>query len=72
MKNLLERMKAEPLAKLNEVKKIYPQTFKIVENELINNHTIYGLKYDTVTDLKINGISKSCEIHDIQNLFNHE
>lgn len=68
MKNLLERMKAEPLAKFNEQLKLYPNTLESVSTDLINNSYIVKLSFGTVACLRSYGIIKNLE--DIYDIFN--
>ena len=51
MKNLLERMKAEPLAKFNEAKANHPTRYNDIEQELKNNYFVINLKFGTVITL---------------------
>jgi hypothetical protein len=51
MKNLLERMKAEPLAKFNEAKKEYFNTYNDIERELESNYFVINLKFGTIITL---------------------
>jgi hypothetical protein len=71
MKNLLERMKAEPLAKLNEQKKLYPTTFTHLENDLKNNQFVIDLKYETVLKLNNYDIASTTKFTSITELFNY-
>ena len=70
MKNLLERMKAEPLAKLNEQEKLYPTTFTPVENDLKTNKFVSDLRFGTVAELKIHGLVDEITYTSIRELFN--
>lgn len=71
MKNLLERMKPEPLAKMKEEILKYPNTFEFVEEDLRNNHSILNLKFNTIWNLHHYGIAKSQLLTDITILFNY-
>ena len=71
MKNLLERMKAEPLAKLNEAKENYPTTVKKVENDLKNNTFVIDLQYETVLNLSNHDIASTTKFTSITELFNY-
>jgi hypothetical protein len=70
MKNLLERMKAEPLAKLNEEKDKYASTFEAVERDLKNNEFVADLRFGTVAELKIHGLVNEITYTSIRELFN--
>lgn len=70
MKNLLERMKAEPLAKFNEAKKEYPRTFNEIETDLKNNYSLLRIQYNTVLEFRIHGIANSYDVTEINQLFN--
>ena len=72
MRNLLERMKAEPLAKLNSEKEKYATTFDCVERDLKNNEFIMDLKFKTIAELKIHGIVNEITYTSIRELFNHD
>jgi len=70
MKNLLERMKAEPLAKLNETKEKYATTFEDVEHDLKNNKFIIDLRFRTIAELKIHELVNEITYTSIRELFN--
>jgi uncharacterized protein YecA (UPF0149 family) len=70
MNNLLERMKAEPLAKLNEQKKLYPTTFTPIENDLKTNKFVSDLSFGTIAELKIHGLVDEITYTTIRELFN--
>jgi uncharacterized protein YecA (UPF0149 family) len=70
MKNLLERMKTEPLAKFNSEKEKYASTFEDVEHDLKNNEFVSDLRFGTVAELKIHGLVKEITYTSIRNLFN--
>jgi uncharacterized protein YecA (UPF0149 family) len=70
MKNLLERMKAEPLAKLNEQKEKYATTFEDVERDLKNNKFIADLRFGTIAELKIHELVDEITYTSIRELFN--
>jgi uncharacterized protein YecA (UPF0149 family) len=69
MKNLLERMKAEPLAKLNEQKEKYASTFVAVEHDLKYNEFVSDLRFGTVAELKIHGLVDEITYTTIRELF---
>ena len=70
MKNLLERMKPEPLAKLNSEKEKYATTFELVENDLKTNEFVSDLRFGTIAELKIHGIVNEITYTSIRELFN--
>jgi uncharacterized protein YecA (UPF0149 family) len=70
MKNLLERMKAEPLAKFNEAKEKYALTFEDVEHDLKNNKFIMDLRFGTIAELKIHELVNEITYISIRELFN--
>ena len=70
MKNLLERMKAEPLAKLNEEVAKYPNTFEHIVNDLKANVFVMDLKFNTIWHLDSYGIIKSMSVTNITTIFN--
>jgi hypothetical protein len=70
MKNLLERMKAEPLAKLNEEKEKYASTFEAVERDLKNNEFVADLTFRTIVEFRNNGIVDEITYTTIRELFN--
>ena len=70
MKNLLERMKAEPLAKLNSEKEKYASTFEAVEHDLKTNQFVSDLRFGTIAELKIHGIVNEITYTSIRELFN--
>jgi uncharacterized protein YecA (UPF0149 family) len=70
MNNLLERMKAEPLAKLNSEKEKYAGTFEAVEQDLKNNKFVSDLRFGTIAELKIHGLVDEITYTTIRNLFN--
>ena len=70
MKNLLERMKAEPLAKLNSEKEKYATTFEDVEHDLKNNKFIMDLRFGTIAELKIHELVDEITYTSIRELFN--
>jgi hypothetical protein len=70
MKNLLERMKAEPLAKLNSEKEKYLSTFEAVEHDLKYNEFVSDLRFGTIAELKIHGIVDEITYTSIRELFN--
>ena len=70
MKNLLERMKAEPLAKFNEAKEKYATTFEDVEHDLKYNKFIMDLRFGTIAELKIHGLVDEITYTTIRELFN--
>jgi uncharacterized protein YecA (UPF0149 family) len=70
MNNLLERMKAEPLAKLNSEKEKYAGTFEAVEQDLKTNKFVSDLRFGTIAELKIHGLVDEITYTTIRNLFN--
>lgn len=70
MKNLLERMKPEPLAKFKKAKKEYPIIFKEIEMDLKTNYSLLRMQYNTVLEFRIHGISNSYDLTEINKLFN--
>jgi uncharacterized protein YecA (UPF0149 family) len=70
MKNLLERMKAEPWAKLNQKKDKYALTFEAVEHDLKNNEFVADLRFGTIAELKIHGLVDEITYTSIRELFN--
>jgi hypothetical protein len=70
MKNLLERMKPEPLAKLNSEKEKYASTFVAVEHDLKYNEFVSDLRFGTVAELKIHGLVNEITYTSIRELFN--
>jgi hypothetical protein len=70
MKNLLERMKPEPLAKLNEEKDKYVSTFEAVECDLKNNKFVADLRFGTIAELRIHGLVDEITFTSIRELFN--
>ena len=70
MKNLLERMKAEPLAKLNSEKENYALTFEAVEQDLKTNKFVSDLRFGTIAELKIHGLVDEITYTTIRELFN--
>jgi hypothetical protein len=70
MKNLLERMKAEPLAKLNEEKDKYVGTFQSVERDLKDNEFVADLTFRTIAELRIHGLVNEITFTTIRELFN--
>ena len=70
MKNLLERMKPEPLAKLNEEVEKYPNTYRHIVNDLKENEFVIDLKFNTVWHLSNDCIAKSLTLTNITELFN--
>jgi uncharacterized protein YecA (UPF0149 family) len=70
MKNLLERMKAEPLAKLNEEKDKYVGTFQSVERDLKTNEFVADLRFGTIAELKIHGLVNEITYTTIREIFN--
>jgi hypothetical protein len=70
MKNLLERMKAEPLAKLNEEKDKYVGTFQSVEHDLKTNTFVADLTFRTIAELRIHGLVNEITFTTIRELFN--
>ena len=70
MKNLLERMKAEPLAKFNSEKEKYASTFEDVEHDLKNNKFIMDLRFGTIAELKIHELVDEITYTSIRELFN--
>ena len=70
MKNLLERMKPEPLAKLNSEKEKYAGTFETVENDLKTNEFVSDLRFGTIAEILMHGLVKEITYTTIRNLFN--
>jgi hypothetical protein len=70
MKNLLERMKAEPLAKLNEKSAQYPNTYSHIITDLKANEFVMDLKFNTVWNLNNDCIAKSLTLTSMSELFN--
>lgn len=70
MKNLLERMKPEPLAKLNEKLAQYPSSYSYIVNDLKANEFVMDLKFNTVWHLNNDCIAKSLTLTNITELFN--
>jgi uncharacterized protein YecA (UPF0149 family) len=70
MKNLLERMKPEPLAKLNEQKENYVSTFEAVEQDLKTNKFVADLRFGTIAELRIHGLVNEITYTSIRELFN--
>jgi hypothetical protein len=71
MNNLLERMKPEPLAKLNSEKEKYAlTTFTPVEQDLKTNKFVSDLRFGTIAELKIHGLVDEITYTSIRNLFN--
>jgi uncharacterized protein YecA (UPF0149 family) len=70
MNNLLERMKAEPLAKFNEEKEKYATTFEHLKNDLKNNEFVSDLRFGTISKLKIHGLVDEITYTTIRELFN--
>ena len=70
MKNLLERMKAEPLAKLNEEKDKYVGTFQSIERDLKDNEFVADLTFRTIAELRIHGLVDEITFTSIRELFN--
>jgi hypothetical protein len=70
MKNLLERMKPEPLAKLNEEKDKYVGTFQSVERDLKDNEFVADLTFRTIAELRIHGLVNEITFTTIRELFN--
>jgi uncharacterized protein YecA (UPF0149 family) len=70
MRNLLERMKPEPLAKLNSEKEKYAGTFEAVEQDLKNNEFVSDLRFGTIAELKIHRLVEEVTYTTIRNLFN--
>ena len=70
MKNLLERMKPEQLAKLNSEKEKYAGTFEAVENDLKTNEFVSDLRFGTIAEIWMHGLVKEITYTTIRNLFN--
>ena len=70
MKNLLERMKAEPLAKFNSEKEKYASIFEAVECDLKNNKFVADLRFGTIAELRIHGLVDEITYTSIRELFN--
>ena len=70
MKNLLERMKAEPLAKFNSEKEKYASTFEAVEQDLKTNKFVADLRFGTIAEFKIHGLVDEITYTTIRELFN--
>jgi hypothetical protein len=70
MKNLLERMKPEPLAKLNEEKDKYVGTFQSIERDLKDNEFVADLTFRTIAELRIHGLVDEITFTSIRELFN--
>ncbi len=70
MNNLLERMKAEPLAKFNEAKEKFPITFEDVEHDLKTNTFVADLTFRTIVDFRHHGIVDEITFTIIRELFN--
>jgi hypothetical protein len=70
MKNLLKRMKDEPLAKLNEKSAQYPSTYSHIVNDLKANEFVMDLKFNTVWHLNNDCIAKSLTLTSMTELFN--
>ena len=70
MNNLLERMKPEPLAKLNSEKEKYATTFEHLENDLKNNEFVSDLRFGTIVEMWLHGLVKEIKYTTIRELFN--
>jgi uncharacterized protein YecA (UPF0149 family) len=70
MRSLLERMKAEPLAKLNSEKEKYASTFEAVEQDLKTNKFVSDLRFGTIAELRIHGLVDEITYTSIRELFN--
>lgn len=70
MKNLLERMKAEPLAKLNEKAAQYPSSYSHIILDLKANEFVMDLRFNTVWHLNNDCIARSLTLTSITELFN--
>jgi hypothetical protein len=70
MNNLLERMKPEPLAKLNSEKEKYASTFEAVEHDLKYNEFVSDLRFGTIVELRMHGLVDEITYTTIRELFN--
>ena len=70
MRNLLERMKPEPLAKLNEALEEYPETLKVIKEDLETHYFVTDLRYGNILYLSFFDIIDNLNISTVKTLFN--